>query len=451
MKKCIILITLFISVQLNAQLYVNTGAEIKLTSGALLTINDIDLVNNGTFNQTTGTVRFTGNTNTNISGTQTPVFNILEMAKGTNNRVLLQRTVNVGNQINFVSGILDLNNNNILLSANAFLNSEDETSRITGTTGGYVEITSTLNAPTIANPGNLGATITSTANMGSTIIRRGHKSQTNASGGGNSTFRYYDILPANNTSLNATLNFKYFDAELNGLQENILTLWKSLNTTIWADQGFDRKSIITNYVEKWNISDFSRWTLSTPGNPLPVLFTLFNVKCNNSNVVVSWKTAQERNSSHFQLQRSTGGSNWTVIATIPAAGFSNTERSYTFTDSNPVMGISFYRVIEFDNDGKEHHTAVLKNDCGNQTDDFKVWPNPVQQDLYVNIHTISGSQLSLKLFDSKGALVKEQHSILLAGDNLVSIPVENLAKGIYHLLAEWDNANIRKSQKIIRQ
>ncbi|MEO5947134.1 MAG: T9SS type A sorting domain-containing protein [Chitinophagaceae bacterium] len=448
MKKIIIIGLLFSGIQLNAQLYINNSAEIKLASGGLLTINEMDLVNNGTFNQTTGTVRFIGNTNTSISGTQTPVFNILEMAKGTNNRLLLQRTINVGNQINFVTGYLDLNGNIILLQPTAFLNAEDETSRITGTTGGYVEITNTLNAPTNANPGNLGTTITSAANLGSTIIRRGHQSQSNGTSG-NSVNRYFDILPTNNTALNATLNVKYFDAELNGLTESSLSLWKSADNISWTNQGFDQRSAVTNYVEKNSIADFSRWTLSTLGNALPVQFLLFNVKCNGNTTIINWKTATEINSSHFEVQRISNAINWTSIGTVPAAGNSSTERSYTYTDNNPLVS-SFYRIAEYDIDGRTQYTSIIKNNCG-QADNMQLWPNPVTTILFANINVADPSAATISVYDSKGALVKQLQNALLSGSNQVPIDMSRFTNGMYQVVASWNNGKQQKSFKIMKQ
>jgi hypothetical protein len=45
-----------------------------------------------------------------------------------------------------------------------------------------------------SNPANLGIFITSDKNLGNVTIRRGHQSQPNISGSGNSILRYYDIL-----------------------------------------------------------------------------------------------------------------------------------------------------------------------------------------------------------------------------------------------------------------
>jgi Secretion system C-terminal sorting domain len=124
-----------------------------------------------------------------------------------------------------------------------------------------VEITQTLDAPLSVNPGNLGAIITSAQNFGSTVIRRGHQVQT--IGNQLTVKRYFDIIPANNLSLNATLRFIYFDSEMNGFDENSVVIWKSQDNINWNEMGFDSRSTTTNYIEKTGIADFSRWTLSS--------------------------------------------------------------------------------------------------------------------------------------------------------------------------------------------
>lgn len=412
----------------------------------------MDIINDGAINQAIGggIFRFTGSANNIISGANTPQFDMVEIAKPGIAKVSLLRNISIGSGITFTTGLIDLNNNNILLSSTALLTGERENSRITGTNGGYIELTKNLNAPSAANPGNLGAIISTAANMGATVIRRGHQSQTNGSGNGNSIFRYYDIIPDNNTTLNATLQFTYFDAELNGLTENVLFLWKSSNNTLWLPQGFTSRDVVVNYVEKTSISDFSRWTLSSPGNALPVLFTQFAIKCNNNKVQANWKTAQEQNSSYFELQRSQDGLNWITVGSIPAAGNSSTERSYSFTDNNPATGIAFYRVVEFDINGHMQYTPVLNNECG-QTGIFKVWPNPVQEQLFVNISTVRSTAASIKIFDSKGALIIEKQPALLPGNNNLIIDMKNLAAGTYMLLAQWNNGEKHETIKIIKQ
>jgi hypothetical protein len=363
----------------------NNGASIIVTPGTNLVLDNLSLQNNGVFTQTTSTVTFTGSTNTFIGGSNALAFYTLHLNKPAAT-LQLQKDIVVNNQLQFTEGLLHLNANNILLDPAALLTGENETSHIYGTAG-YVQIIKTLNAPLADNPGNLGAVITSSQNPGSVTIRRGHQSQVNI-GGGSSILRYYDIMPANNTGLNATLRFNYLDAELNGLNENNLTTWKSTNNVDWINSGRTSNNTVANYVEKIGINDFARFTLSPVDNPLPLVWNSFNTQCLGEKVRISWKTEQEQNTSSFIIRRSTSAMDWTVISTLPAAGNSTAPVVYSYTDQNSLPGTTYYQIQQVDIDGRMTASPVLLNNCGT-TDAVKVFPNPVMNSCWVSVQSTS--------------------------------------------------------------
>ncbi len=450
MKAKLSIFILFVSCNLlHAQLTITPGAELYMSGTAQLTLSNIDLVNNGSFVAGNGTVSFTGNTSSSISGSQPVQFYELAINKTAGTSVLLQRLIGITQQISFTAGFLNLNNYNADLGTTGLLNGEQETGRIIGSNGGQVLFSTTLNNPASANPGNLGAIITSGQNLGNVLIKRGHQSQVNGYGNGNSILRYFDILPANNTALAATLRFHYFDGELNAITESNLVLWRSANNTLWTNEGFTSRDQATNYVEKTGIPSFSRWTLSSMANPLPVLFTFFNLKCEGIKILINWKTAQEQNSSHFNIEKSTDGVLWTVMGTLPAAGNSNTEKNYLFTDNNPVQN-SFYRIAQYDINGSVKYTGILRSSC-NTVDVFNVWPNPFTDMININITTGNYSQATISVLDSKGALVKKQTATLLSGNNLLNVYLKGLAAGSYQLSVEWNNGQMKKTVQLIKQ
>lgn len=437
MKHFISVSLLFAAIQLNAQLQITNGAQIKMTGTAILSLQDIDLINDGIFNQTEGTVHFSGNINTNISGTQTTHFYNLRVSKGVNNRLLLQQHINTDNQIEFISGYLDLNGFNISLAPAALLMGETENSRITGTTGGYIEITNTLNAPSSINAGNLGAIITSSINLGSTTIRRGHLSQTNGSGTGYSIHRYYDISPVNNTGLNATLRFQYFDAELNGLAENILMLWKSINTTTWNNEGFTTRDDINNYVEKTGIPAFSRWTLSSPGNPLPVTGFMLSGQWQNNGVKLNWKTETETNNDHFAIQRyyQAGQQQFTDVATVPTqhiGGNSTNTTSYDYFDAavSSAQGSIFYRIRQADIDNRFTFSNTIRiAPDGILLFVDKVYPTIVQSQLNIQVGNAPLDKITITIHDMAGKLIMQK--TMSYQSQQVQLPV--ISSGMYHL------------------
>ena len=439
---------LFASFQLKAQLVITPGAELFMSGNAQLTLSNNDLVNNGSFVAGNGTVSFTGNTSSSISGSQPVQFYELTINKTTGTSVLLQRMIGITQKISFTAGFLNLNGFDADLGTTGILNGELEASRIIGSNGGQVLFSTTLNNPFSANPGNLGAIITSGQNLGNVIIKRGHQSQLNGYGNGNSLLRYFDILPVNNSALDATLRLNYFDGELNGLTASNLVLWKSTNNTLWTNEGFTSRNTTTNYVEKTGINSFSRWTLSSPGNALPVLFTFINLKCEGNKILLNWKTAQEQNSSYFNIERSMDGIKWTVISKLPAAGNSNSERSYLFTDNNPVEN-SYYRIAQYDINGSTKYTSILRSSC-NSVDIFNVWPNPVTDMININITAGNQSMATISVFDRKGALVKKQTETLLSGNNLLNVYFKGLAAGHYQLSVEWNNGQMHKSVSVIK-
>jgi hypothetical protein len=223
--------------------------------------------------------------------------------------------------------------------------------------------------------------------------------------------------------------------------------FKSEDGINWSNLGFTSR--IPSFVTIIGISSFSRWTLSNDNNPLPVHFILFNAKCEGNNVSLTWKTAQEQNSSHFDIERSVDGIRWITIGNLPAAGNSNTEISYSFTDNNSVQN-GFYRIAEHDLSGRIQYTSILQSSC-NATDAFSLWPNPFHDIIFINIVAGNESQAMIKIFDSKGALVKVQRVAVLQGSNQLSVNMNSLASGVYQLLVDWNNGQTRKTVQILKQ
>src|SRR6185436_12153290 len=296
MKKYLLLYKiLFLSIQGFGQLNISTGAHWVNSGNVTVNIQNMDIINNGTFTAGNSSIKFTGNQNSSISGTGMPLFSIIEIAKTNNTKVLLGRNIGVESSINFISGQLDLNNNNILLDPAANIAGESENNRIIGANGGFVEITQNMNAPASVNAGNLGATVTSSANLGSVTIRRGHQPQS-GTGLTNSLNRYYLVTPANNSNLNATLRFRYFDAELNGQNENVLVIYKSNdNGSNWNNISQTTRNINADYVEKTGLSSLSLQTLSNNAaladGVTGLVFTAQRKK--STEVQLNWSTQTE--------------------------------------------------------------------------------------------------------------------------------------------------------------
>ena len=95
------------------------------------------------------------------------------------------------------------------------------------------------------------------------------------------------------------------------------------------------------------ISDFARFTFSSPGNTLPLIWGSFNPQCLTNQVRINWKTEQEQITASFIIRHSPEGSSWTAIATLPAAGNSNLPLSYSIPiDPQSLAVTSYYQVLQ---------------------------------------------------------------------------------------------------------
>jgi hypothetical protein len=416
-------------------LKLTSGASLKTGSAAYIVLNNTSLVNEGALQQSTndGTVKFTGAADVSLSGSGITNLDHLLLAKGAGSILHLQSGLSIASEVNFAGGLLNLNNQVLNLGSTGSFTGESEASRAYTTGTGYVQANGLLNAPASYNLGNLGAVITSAANLGNVVVKRGHASQVNSFGAGSSVLRYYDILPSNNSSLNATLRFYYLDAELNGLSEALLQQWRSPNATTWSMVGFDGRDATSNYVEKAGLANLERFTLSTAGNTLPVTYILFNARCVNGTVKLTWKTGREINSSQFSIERSEDGRTWSSIGIVAASGTTTGEQSYSFSDAAAVSN-ALYRVAEKDQNGKISYTSVIRSAC-NSKEGFEVHPNPVSSEAVIRVVSEESFVMNLALYDAHGKLVASRAEKVLPGVNQYSLNMAGLPAGTYTIFA----------------
>ena len=436
MKKLLFLIIIVLAsavVWAQGTVQIPAGTQVVSSNNTYMVLDNLHLQNNGSLVYTAGngTIKFTGSTDLNLSGSGTTTLDGLMLSLTGSARLNLQKNLAVVSLLTFNGGLLNLGTSVVNLGTTGSLQNESESSRAYTTGTGYLQFTTTLNAPASANPGNLGAVITSASNLGSTVIRRGHQSQMNSFNNGSTLLRYYDISPASNTSLNATLRINYFDAELNGLNEGSLSMWRSPNTINWINMGFDARSTASNYVEKGGIASFSRWTLSTTANPLPLTYGIINSTCLNNTVRLNWNTLFEQGVHRFDVERSSLQAGWMVIGSVIATG--NGSNQYSYTDAFPTSG-AMYRIVAYDANGRKTYSSLLPNNC-NGNNSFDVYPNPVKDQLTVSLSGAIAGSLHLSLYDAKGALVVTTSYAITTGNNVLQLPMSGLPKGSYLLVA----------------
>lgn len=97
---------------------------------------------------------------------------------------------------------------------------------------------------------------------------------------------------------------------------------------------------------------------------LPIELIDFKGYASSNANIIEWITASELNNSHYTLDRSVDGINWIRVGEVAGAGNSSSELNYTFRDDVKDDQIYYYRLFQYDFDGKSENLGVISVNRG---------------------------------------------------------------------------------------
>ncbi len=162
---------------------------------------------------------------------------------------------------------------------------------------------------------------------------------------------------------------------------------------------------------------------------LPLTLLSFTARLNADKVELNWKTADEINTSYFEVQRSNDGAGFNnVIANIPAAG--NGNHNYTTIDASPASGSNYYRLKMTDRDGrfKYSNTLLIRIE---ENGGVRLSPVPAASNIDITVTDQSLIGKKARIFDNTGKQIME---ITLKSNN--SINISGWVTGVYFVKTE---------------
>jgi glucose/arabinose dehydrogenase len=175
--------------------------------------------------------------------------------------------------------------------------------------------------------------------------------------------------------------------------------------------------------------------------PIPVTLLSIAAQNNNGNVLVTWQTSFEQNTSRFEVEYSTNGNNWQKAGSVNASGLSSGS-SYSYLHSFATSNRVLYRLKVIDNNGNYTYSAIviLHNRASKKV---FVYPTLVQD----NILRIALEQpfASLQLIDANGRQV--YHTSISGRTGTLQLNLPALATGVYTVVVK--NAQEVMLQKVV--
>lgn len=183
---------------------------------------------------------------------------------------------------------------------------------------------------------------------------------------------------------------------------------------------------------------------------MPVELVTFTGKANNDYNKLNWEVATQINVSHYTIERSGNGSdNWRNIGKVEAKKDSKTTLFYNFDDKTP-LSLSYYRLKAVDLDGKLSYSKVVAvTQAARKMMIQKVFPNPVNDVLTIDIDAPEAVSTTLIISDVLGRSIKSERLTTLKGLNTFSINLNGIATGTYFLTV--NDGQTQRVEKIVKQ
>ena len=177
-------------------------------------------------------------------------------------------------------------------------------------------------------------------------------------------------------------------------------------------------------------SGIARWDGLTA---LPVELIDFSGRIQNNHTYLFWQTASETRNKGFDIEHSPDGYDWIRIGFVPGLGDGDGLQAYDFTDEKPLPGQNYYRLKQWDLDGRYEYSNAVSLTLPNkdkQTGAF--YPNPARSGLVsLEYYAEKEADLLASVFDATGRLVLRRTQALEEDRNVLQFDFSQLTAGTY--------------------
>lgn len=218
---------------------------------------------------------------------------------------------------------------------------------------------------------------------------------------------YWDLTaPAGTYSYDISLYYRY---PLRGSIPSIANMIgaKKNGTNPWTFYQGAAVSIDSarNILTIKGLTDFSIFTGTDQADPLPVKLLEFNGVAENNAALLQWKTATEKNTSHFEIHAADDGVNYEQVSgKISAKGNTASLVAYGFRDENAFEKVAtrYYRLRSVDADGSYSwsNTVIISANKALQ-ENIMVYPNPFNKGITLHVNNELPTRVTITNLEGK--------------------------------------------------
>jgi hypothetical protein len=192
----------------------------------------------------------------------------------------------------------------------------------------------------------------------------------------------------------------------------------------------------------------SEITTLSVGGTLPVNLVNYTAIAENNRIHLKWKVSSEQNNDRFEMERSSDGINFEKLWSVKGRGNSSQPFVYESYDHSPLKGINYYRLMQYDFDGKALELGIKSvNFDLNKNDQILVYPIPVNKKINIKIPFYFDKDIQATVSNLNGLKIfSQQISSTDNGIFVINLP-EKPQSGLY--LLELTGRNLKFASKIM--
>jgi hypothetical protein len=400
---------------LNGNLTLTAGSFVPNTATALNVGGNF--TNNATYTAGSGTVIFNGSSTQNISGSSSTAFNGLTL-NNTSGGVRLNTAASVNGALTLTSGVLTTTASEILtLGASATSTSGSASSHVAGP---MKKIGNTSFVFPVGKGGKwrrvgVSAMTNATTEITAEYFAQGYTDTTSLDVSLDKVSpNEYWMVDRTVTSDPVKIKLYWEDADASSIENcDFLTIahftggqWQREEATATGGSvcsGNGSGSLEMN----GTVSTFSPFGFGSygGGGALPVELVSFTAEAKAGVVKTKWITAIEINNDYFTVERSDDGVNFKMVGKVDGAGNSTQTLAYSFIDTDPLEGVSYYRLKQTDYDGQfSYSDIVMVRTTVVEEVKVSVFPNPAQSEVNIQLSNVS-DDVQISIYDQFGKLM----------------------------------------------
>lgn len=184
---------------------------------------------------------------------------------------------------------------------------------------------------------------------------------------------------------------------------------------------------------------------SNMAEALPVVFTSFFATKQSNAVVLNWSTAQEKDNSHFEIEKSVDGRTWSSVAVVFGNGTTTQAHNYSYTDKSSNGAIAYYRIRQVDVDGNSVYTSVKtirSEEVKKEANIYAASKNTINIDL----NNAAKKDMQVTVLNMNGQVIARQ--VYNSASYRVSMQIPSVSNGMYVVVVN-DNNGWNETKKIV--